>query len=440
VIIMTPAARIQATIELLAMIETVPQPADALTSGYFRARRYIGSKDRAAISAMVYDVLRHQARLNWWLARSKTEIAPRARCLAYLSLKEKMKTSAFGGLFTGKKFAPGVLTEDEQTLLAKLASHTLKHPDMPDSVTGECPDWAAPSLKKRFGKHFGAEMEALLQPAPLDLRINPLKTTREKALAVLREYNIDAMPCKLSSHGIRIETRPDLNKVSLLRNGEAEIQDEGSQLVALLVDAKPGQRVIDFCAGAGGKTLALAAQMQNKGRIVACDVLANRLKRSAERFRRADVHNIEVKVLSSENDPWVKRHKGAFDRVLVDAPCSGTGTWRRNPDQRWRSLGKGLETLLPLQANILASAARLVKPGGRLIYATCSLLPEENERQIEQFLAAHPDFQVVPVAESSPDFPSLPHTGPYMMLTPAADGTDGFFGAVMERDILNTAS
>ncbi|MDD5585502.1 MAG: RsmB/NOP family class I SAM-dependent RNA methyltransferase [Alphaproteobacteria bacterium] len=430
---MTPSARLQATIELLGMIETVPQPADALVSGYFRARRYIGSKDRAAISAMTYDVLRHQARLSWWLEKIKAGITPRARFLAYLFLVENKKPSTLNELFTGKKFSPDPLTEAERTLLKKLEGHTLEHPDMPDTVPGECPEWAAPSLKKRFGKRFDAEMAALLQPASLDLRINPLKTTREEALAVLLKNGFDAKPCKLSPFGIRIQGRPALNTVSLLRNGHAEIQDEGSQLVALLVDAKPGERIVDFCAGAGGKTLALAAQMKNKGRIVACDVLESRLKRSAERFRRADVHNIEVKTLNSENDPWVKRHKGMFDRALVDAPCSGTGTWRRNPDQRWRSLGKGLETLLPLQANILASAARLVKPGGRLIYATCSLLPEENEQQIEQFLTAHPEFQPVPVEEACADLPKVPHNGLYMALTPAGHNTDGFFAAVMQR-------
>ena len=193
----------------------------------------------------------------------------------------------------------------------------------------------------------------------------------------------------------------------MLKNGHVEIQDEGSQLVALLVGASPGQRVVDFCAGAGGKTLAIAAQMKNKGKIVACDVLEKRLKRSTERFRRAGVHNIETKPLKDERDPWVKKHKGDFDRVLVDAPCSGTGTWRRNPDARWRSLGPGLETLIPLQAEILDSAARLVKKSGRLIYATCSLLPEENERQIEKFLETHADFRLVPFKEIWPEGVSM---------------------------------
>jgi 16S rRNA (cytosine967-C5)-methyltransferase len=218
----------------------------------------------------------------------------------------------------------------------------------------------------------------------------------------------------------------------MLKNGSVEIQDEGSQLVALMVDAKPGQRVVDFCAGAGGKTLAIAAQMQNKGRIIACDVLASRLKRGTERFRRAGLHNIAIRPLKDERDPWVKKHKDSFDRVLVDVPCTGTGTWRRNPDQRWRSLGPGLEKLLPLQAGILDSAARLVKPGGRLIYATCSLLPEENENQIEKFLATHAEFRVIPYRDIYKEKLSSAHTD-YLSLTPAQHGTDGFFAVAMER-------
>jgi 16S rRNA (cytosine967-C5)-methyltransferase len=206
----------------------------------------------------------------------------------------------------------------------------------------------------------------------------------------------------------------------------------------MLVGARPGERVVDFCAGAGGKTLAIAAQMENKGRVMACDVLANRLKRSAERFRQAGLHNIETKPLTSERDPWVKRHKGTFDRVLIDAPCTGIGTWRRNPDARWRQLGAGLESLLPLQASILTSAARLVKPGGRLVYATCSLLPEENEEQVAAFLAAHPAFRVVPLREAAPQITDSAHPD-FLSLTPARHDTDGFFAAVMQREAAPTS-
>jgi 16S rRNA (cytosine967-C5)-methyltransferase len=392
-----PSARLQATLEVLTEIDTVRRPADALVSAYFRARRYIGSKDRAAVATMVYDVVRHHARLNWWLTKSEAEHNARNRFLAYLMLKDGKEIKEIGELFDGKKFSPKPLEDSERLLMRKLTGHTIEHPNMPDEVKVECPDWAAGPLKKRFGKNFVREMKALMKPAPLDIRANTIKGNRDDRLDELKNLGIKAELCTLSPQGIRIDERPSLNALTMLKNGFVEIQDEGSQLVAMLVDAKPGQRVVDFCAGAGGKTLAIAAQMQNKGKIIACDVLEKRLKRSMERFRRAGVHNIETKVLKDERDPWVKKHKGGFDRVLADAPCSGTGTWRRNPDARWASLGPGLEALLPLQASILDSAARLVKPKGRLIYATCSMLHEDNEMQVEKFLETHPDFKLVDV-------------------------------------------
>ena len=290
-------------------------------------------------------------------------------------------------------------------------------------------------MRAAMGDRFAVEMRTLLDAAPLDLRINPVKANRESAIKALARARITAEPTQWSPLGLRVQGRPPLGAVDAFKDGLVEIQDEGSQLVAIAVAPKPGQQVVDFCAGAGGKTLAIAALMKNKGRVVACDVLAGRLKRAAERFRRAGLHNIEAHPLSSERDPWVKRHKRKFDRVLVDAPCSGTGTWRRNPDSRWRQLGPGLEELVPLQANILDSAARLVKPGGRLIYATCSLLPEENEKQIAAFLESHPDFTVLPVAEvwAEEGAGTPPSEGPYLRLTPARHDTDGFFAAVMVR-------
>ncbi|MGE3624431.1 MAG: RsmB/NOP family class I SAM-dependent RNA methyltransferase [Bdellovibrionales bacterium] len=432
---MTPSARLQAVLDLLTEIDTVPRPADALASGYFRARRYIGSKDRAAVSTVVYAVLRHRMRLSWWVERTvggestmvlpplRGRITPRRLLIAWLVLAEKRKPSTVDELFDGKKFSPEPLSDDERMLVKMLETHTVMHPEMPDVVQVECPEWAAPLLKARFGTDFMREMEALLKQAPLDLRVNPLKATREGILAELKKAGYKAEPCRLSAFGIRLAERVSLADLPMLKNGQVEIQDEGSQLVAQLVEAKPGMRVVDFCAGAGGKTLAIAAQMENKGRIIACDVLEKRLKRSTERFRKAGFHNIEIRPLGSERDPWVKKHKGSFDRVLADAPCTGVGAWRRNPDARWRMLGPGLETLLKLQAEILDSAARLVRPGGRFIYATCSLLPEENERQVERFLEDHKEFRLVPYSSSES----------YLSLTPARDGTDGFFGAVMER-------
>ena len=434
---MTPSARIQAVLELLTEIANTPRPADALTSAYFRSRRYIGSKDRAYISNTLYDVLRHHARLEWWLKKNKDEPTPRDRLLAYLTLVDKKPLSVLYELFSGGKFAAQTISDEERVILKKLEGHTIAHPTMPDAVQGECPEWAEAGLKRRFGKNLLKELQALLRSAPLDLRVNSLKTTRPVMLEEIKKAGLKAEECDLSPLGIRVEERPSLNVLPMLKNGQIEIQDEGSQMVAFLVDAKPGDRVVDFCAGAGGKTLAIAAAMQNKGRIIACDVLEGRLKRSTERFRRAGLHNIEVKPLSSESDPWVKRHKASFDRVLVDAPCSGTGTWRRNPDARWKKLGPGLDNLLELQGKILTSAARLVKPGGRLIYATCSMLHEENDDQIAKFLASHRDFHVVKASDvlkkSVPGLNS-PSPDPYLALSPAEHNTDGFFGAVMERD------
>lgn len=431
--IMNPSARLQAVLELLKEIEDLPRPADAVVSLYFRKRRYIGSKDRAAVATMLYDILRHQARLVWWLDKSDAEKTPRTRFLTYMALVERKEIKEIGELCDGKKFSPIPLEDSERVLLRKLDGHTIEHPSMPDEVKTECAMWAAPQLKERFGKNFVREMRAMLQPAPLDLRINPLKTTRDAILDELIKLGMKAEACALSPFGIRVAERPSLNALPMLKNGLVEIQDEGSQLVAVMVDAKPGQRVVDFCAGAGGKTLAIAAQMKNKGRIIACDVLAGRLTRSTERFRRAGLDNVEVKPLKTEHDPWVKRHKASFDRVLVDAPCSGTGTWRRNPDQRWKSLGPGLTALVTLQASILQSASRLVKPDGRLIYATCSMLPEENEKQIEAFLAANADFQLVKYSEILGET-SHPCPDPYLMLTPAQHKTDGFFAAVLKRN------
>lgn len=435
---MTPAGRLQATLELLQDVDSDPRPLDGVVSAWFRARRYIRDRDRGLILEGFYGLLRCHARLGWWLERHGRPGAARDRLLAWLMLEDGKTADQLRGLFTGGQFAPAPMTAHERTLIAKLQGRVLDHPSMPDEVRGECPSWAAEPLRRRFGEAFAGEMAAMLTPAPLDLRINPLKTTREAAIDGLRDQGLEAEPCRLAPYGVRVKERPSLADLAMLKTGEAEIQDEGSQLVAMLVGAKPGERVVDFCAGAGGKTLAIATQMQNKGKVVACDVSENRLKRAAERFRGAGLHNIETRLLSGERDPWVKRHKDGFDRVLIDAPCTGTGTWRRNPDARWRTPEGGLDRLVPLQAEILASAARLVKPGGRLIYATCSLLAEENEAQIAAFLAAHPAFQIVPLGDVAPHIDGSAHPD-ILSLTPARNDTDGFFAAVMTRAVPATA-
>ncbi|MBX3483054.1 RsmB/NOP family class I SAM-dependent RNA methyltransferase [Phenylobacterium sp.] len=429
---MTPPARLQAALDLIREIERAPRPADAVVSSWFRARRDLSEADRGVIYDLVYSMLRSQARLTWWLAKYERPATPRNRLLAWLMLGRGSTREQVERQFSGGRLAAAVLTEPERQLLGRLQGGSLDHPAMPDEVRGECPEWALDALRRRFGDAFAREMAGMLTPPPLDLRVNPLRTTREAMLAALAGLGLKATACRMAPHGIRIGERASLSRLPMLRTGEVEIQDEGSQLVALLVGAKAGERVVDFCAGAGGKTLAIAADMANKGVVIACDVLENRLKRGAERFRRAGLHNIQTRLLGSERDKWVKRHKGGFDRVLVDAPCSGTGTWRRNPDARWRAEHAGFEALLPLQAAILDSAARLVKPGGRLVYATCSLLVEENEAQVEAFLAAHPEFRPVPLREAVPQITDSAHPD-YLSLTPARHDTDGFFAAVMVK-------
>ena len=421
---MTPAARLHALITLLTEVETLARPVDAVTSGWFRARREIGADDRGALIESLYALLRHRARLGWWLERLGHAPSPRARVLAWLMLGEGRGIDRIARLAD--------LTESERALLAALPAGAILHPDMPLSVRLECPEWALAPLQARFGADFDAEMAASLVPPPLDLRVNPLKSSRDAVLRQLRAQGLRAEPTPLAPLGLRLPGRLALGLLPGLKTGEIEIQDEGSQLVAHLVDARPGARVVDFCAGAGGKTLALAAQMQNRGHLVACDLNEARLKRCAERLRRAGLHNGETRLLTSETDRWIKRHKGSFDRVLVDAPCTGTGTWRRNPDARGRAPDLGLDGLVALQARILASAARLVRPGGRLVYATCSLIEAENEGQVAAFLAANPAFRVVPLAEAAV-LPAALGAAPTLTLTPARHGTDGFFAAVFER-------
>lgn len=431
---MPPAAHLQATLDLMHEVDGVARPADAVVSAWFRARRDIGDRDRGHIHELLYALLRHRARLGWWLAKHGRQDVPRNRLLAWLALDGGMTPDRARGLFTGGTLAPAVLHDHERALLVKLQGCTIDHAAMPEEVRVECPAWALDPLRRRFRDSFGREMTALLTAAPLDLRVNSIKSTREVVLRALRDLGLQAEASPIATYGIRVKKRPSLANLPMLKNGEVEIQDEGSQLVAMLVDARPGERVVDFCAGAGGKTLAIAAQMANKGHVIACDIREGRLKRSAERFRRAGLHNIQTRLLASEKDPWVKRHKRGFDRVLVDAPCSGTGTWRRNPDARWRAQEEqGLDGLVALQARILASAARLVKPGGRLVYATCSMLPEENEDQVAAFLAGHPDFHAVPLREAAPRLTDSAHPD-YLSLTPARHDTDGFFAAVIQRD------
>ncbi len=429
---MTPAARIAASIELLTEIAAAPRrPADAVANAFFRDRRFIGSGDRRAVSDRAWRVLRHQRRLSWWLGRFDAGASPRLLVAASLVL-EGWTAEGVAQSYSGGQYGPAPLLQPEAAAVRALEGHTETHPEMPDAVRIEAPDWILPALEARFGAELVAEMDAALNPAPLDLRVNLLKGTREEALAALAAEGVEAAPTPYSPWGLRIDGRRSVTTGVAFQSGLVEIQDEGSQLVAALVGAGPEMRVVDWCAGAGGKTLALAMLMQNRGHLVACDVSAPRLEGAVRRLRRAGVQNSE-RHLMAPGDKWAKRRAGTFDRVLVDAPCTGTGTWRRNPDARLRLRAQDLAELVPKQAMILEAAARLVKPGGRLVYATCSLLADENEAQIDAFLARTPGFAVMPLAEAWGLAGDAPCAGPYLSLTPRRHGTDGFFGAVLVR-------
>ncbi len=435
---MTPGAQVAAAIEVLATIETGGRPADDAAADYFRRRRYIGAKDRAQIAGHIYAALRHRSAVDWWIARiGNGAVAPcaRSRTLAVLVLVEGWPPEAVAAVCDGDRFRPARLDAAEARLIDRLGGRTLRHPEMPRAVANDVPDWLEPYLERAFGKDLEREMAALNAPAPIDLRVNLLKADRETARRALAAEGVRAEPTPWSPVGLRLAKRAPLSGLAAFKDGLFDVQDEGSQLAALIAGARPGMRVVDFCAGAGGKTLALAAGMANRGKLVACDVSTHRLERAARRLRRAGVGNVERRALSSERDKWVKRHAGGFDRVLVDAPCLGTGTWRRNPDAKWRSQPRDLAELVERQQQILRSAARLVAPGGRLVYVTCSLLREEDGAQAETFLAEEPGFALVPAARAWEETigGASPAGDHYLFLTPARHGTDGFFVAVFER-------
>ena len=428
---MTPAARYKAIIDLVEQILNEDRPADGIVSLFFRDNRYMGSKDRAAVREGFYRILRHMNRLTWWIESQSYTPTPRTYVILDSIFRgEQTVETLQKRIFNGDKYAPKPLSDAEIRLAEALSKKSMKDPSIPKRIALECPEWAWQPLCDAFGDDVDKQLEAMQQKNDLHLRVNPIKAKYDDVFAALKKEGFAIEKGTLSSHCIRVKGRPAITQHEKYRDGSFEIQNEGSQLIALACNAKPGDRVVDFCAGAGGKTLALAAMMENKGAIIACDVLEGRLKRSKQRFRRAGVHNIETRPLTSERDPWVKRHKGKYDIVLTDAPCSGVGTWRGDPDKRWRQLGPGLSELVPLQAEILDSAARLVKPGGRLVYGTCSLLPEENEDQVAKFIETHPEFEVVDMPEHVPE---TVKSGQYMKATPAEHDCDGFFAAVMRK-------
>ncbi|MBS7790921.1 RsmB/NOP family class I SAM-dependent RNA methyltransferase [Roseococcus sp. SDR] len=433
---MTPEGRLSAAIDLLyAVLDQPRRPADAISADFFRARRYIGGGDRRAVSDLAWGVLRQRLRLEWWIGQTGARLTPRLLVLAFLLLAEKRKPNEAARLFDGGRYSAGPLDAGEMGVAEQLVGKPLMGKEMPDGPRLNLPDWALPGLATRFGATLETEARAMEATAPLDLRVNLLKTTREAAQAALRAEGLISETTPHSPWGLRLPHRTPITGSAAYKAGLIEVQDEGSQLIAALVAARPGMRVVDYCAGAAGKTLAMAATMANQGRVTACDVSAPRLEGAAKRLRRAGVHNAETHLLEA-GDRWVKRRAGTFDRVLVDAPCTGTGTWRRNPDARSRTGAEDLAELLAKQDEILATSAHLVRPGGRLVFATCSLLPEEDEVQVEAFLARNPAFRPVPLATAwveagLPDAP--PVEGQHMLLSPAAHGTDGFFCAVLEK-------
>ena len=436
---MTPGARIAAAIDILE-IRSPPAPSrqDDVAAAYFRNHRYIGSKDRAQVSRHVYSVLRHRAALDWWVdraGRSNLAASPRTRIMAALAIAEGEPAGEIVGSFDGGRFRPAALSPVEDRLVRALAGRSLRHPAMPRAIANDIPDWLEPHLEAVYGDRLEEEMAGLNAPAPVDLRVNLIKTDRAGARRALAAEKIYAEPTPWSPVGLRLKERAPLSTLAAFKEGLVEVQDEGSQLAALLLGAGPGMRVVDFCAGAGGKTLALAAAMKNRGKLVACDTAEWRLDRAGQRLRRAGASNVERRALTSERDVWGKRHAKCFDRVLVDAPCLGVGSWRRNPDAKWRATPNDLAELQIRQHDILASAARLVKPGGRLAYVTCSLLREENEAQAERFLEETPDFTLIPLSQAWDEAIGTPCPAPgdYLRLTPAQHGTDGFFVAIFER-------
>ncbi len=433
---MRPGARVGAVIEILEDCAQRGLTADRAVTSYTRSRRYIGSKDRREIGDLVFSILRTKLRLTWWLERvGHPDVSPRAEALAVLVMVKGQSQDEVAALFDGEGYGPSPLTTDEEKLIADLSGSDLDHPEQPDWVCDEVAPWLHSRLLARFGPDMRVEMAALQQEAEVILRVNSLKGSRNSAEKTLADDDVVTHETSMSTLGLRVQGRRALQASRAFREGLIEVQDEGSQLIALLCDAGPGMVVADYCAGAGGKTLALAAEMQGQGRLVALDSDVKRLERARPRLARAEVDNVEQQALP--DDLWMRENARLFDRVLVDAPCSGSGVWRRQPDARLALTPELLAGYLEAQREVLQAAAALVRPGGRLIYATCSLLPEEDEQQVEAFLAENADFSQCPVAEiwnSALPHIACPSAGPHLLLTPAQQGTDGFFVSVLERE------
>ena len=430
---MTPAAHVAAAIEVLGVTEMQRRPAADALKDWGLAHRFAGSGDRARIAGLVYDALRRRASARWVMGAE----TPRADLLGALHLARGLDVAAIAALCSGEGHAPPRLSAEES---GRLALATLD--GAPDHVRGDFPAWLAPHFAAAFGDGAAAEGAALADRAPLDLRVNIHK--EDRAGAIKRLAHLKPEPCALSPIGLRIPAKPDGRGAPMAAEpayvkGFVEIQDEGSQLAAFASGAREGEQALDLCAGGGGKALAIAAFMHNKGQVYAHDHDGRRLMPILPRIDRSGLRNIQLRAPRGREDVLADL-AGRCDLVFVDAPCTGTGTWRRNPDAKWRLRPGALEQRVIEQDEVLAAAARYVKPGGRIVYVTCSLLIEENEARVAAFLATHPTFRALDAAAmvalaalpALADFAS-PH-GPGLRLTPARGGTDGFYFAVLRGE------
>lgn len=418
---MIPQDLLQHAQQLAKLVLRFEYPADSVVSRYFRENRQLGMRERAALAETVYELIRQKPLLQH-LAQSGS--GPMDRRLAVLAWQADARALL------------SILSEQERAWLDRI--HRIDMYAMPEPLRHNLPEWLVEPLKSQLGdEEFWELAEALDHSAPLDLRVNTLKIKREQAQQQLAQSGIQSSLTPYSPWGLRVQGKPALNKHPLFLDGSVEVQDEGSQLLALLVAPKRGDMVVDFCAGAGGKTLALGAAMRNTGRLYAWDVSAHRLDALKPRMARSGLSNVHPAAIAHERDARVKRLYGKVDRVLVDASCSGLGTLRRNPDLKWRQTPQSIQELAEKQQHILASACQLLKPGGSLVYATCSLLPAENEVIAQQFEQEHPQFERVSVAQllaaqGVADADQLVQ-GDYLRLWTHRHQTDGFFAAVWQR-------
>jgi 16S rRNA (cytosine967-C5)-methyltransferase len=412
-----PPAILGNTEEVLREILRFSAPADVTLSRYFKDHPRLGGRERGAVAEAVYAVLRNKSFFTDFAGSGNGPM----RRLTLLGLAEAVGAESLGGL-----------TEDETAFLARIKE--IDRNVLSPLLRSNLPQWLYDKLVAQFGEQETMELSAVLNtPAPLDLRVNSIKANRDDVAAQLAEAPIIAEPMPYAPLGLRVQKKPALQNLPLFKEGAIEVQDEGSQVLAQIVGARRGEMVVDFCAGAGGKTLALGAIMRNTGRLYAFDVSEKRLTKLKPRLARSGLSNVHPVVIAHERDAKVKRLAGKIDRVLVDAPCSGLGTLRRNPDVKWRQQPDSIAEMQEKQLSILDGASRLVKSGGRLVYATCSLLNEENDVVVEQFLATHDDFQLVPMSEALAEQRIPLEMDKYLKLLPHKHNTDGFFAAVLER-------